>query len=160
MNKFQKFREYAPHIGVVAAILIGAVLFGLREGAPKDDGKAGADRWSLPPVPAHIAVPPTDIASVAALFYDDGAGKPKAAKANAADQKWQFVGTARTGNSITAIVVLPKRTGVLRLSQGSQLPGGEQIVAVDNGLMRYTDENGQHELRAFMPPPSPSKEEK
>ena len=158
MNKLAQFREYLPHAGIVAAILLSAVLFGLQESSRNDDGKAEADRWNLPVIPGHIVIPPTDTAAVAGLFFD-GSAKPKL-QASTVDQKWQFVGTARTGNSITAIVVLPKKTGVLRLQQGARLPNGEQIVAVDNGVMRYTDENGQHELRAFMPASSPSKEEK
>jgi hypothetical protein len=159
MNRLMQFREYLPHAGIVTAIVMAAVLFGLREGSPKNDGAAGADRWNLPNIPGRVAASPADTASVAALFYDEGGAKPKA-QANPADLKWRFVGTARTGKTLTAIIVLPKRTGVLRLEQGAKLPSGEQIVAVDNGLMRYTDESGQHELRAFASETVPSKEEK
>ena len=154
-----RFREYLPHAGIVAAIVMAAVLFGLREGSRTTDDKADENRWTLPSIPGSVAVPPDDTAAVAALFFDEVGTKPKA-QSNVADQKWRFVGTARAGNRIAAIVVLPQRTGVLRLEQGAKLPSGEQIDAVDNGLMRYTDENGQHEVRAFARPTSPNKEVK
>ena len=157
LTQITQFREYLPHAGVVAAIVMAAILFGLREGSRTSDGKADENRWTLPSIPGRVAVPPDDTAAVTALFFDEGGAKPKA-QVNAADQKWSFVGTARAGNSIAAIVVLPQRMGVLRLEQGAKLPSGEQIDSVDNGLMRYTDENGQHEVRAFARSASPSKE--
>ena len=160
MRKFAQYREYLPHAGVVAAIVLFAVLFGLHEGSQKGSNKAEGDRWHLPNIPVHVTVKPEEPATVAGLFYDEvGAAKAKAPVA-VVDQKWHFVGTTRTGNSISAVVVLPKKMGVLRLGQGAKLPNGEEIVAVDNGVMRYTDESGQHELRAFTPPPVPKKEDK
>ncbi len=144
-----RLREYLPHAGIALAMVLAGVLFGVQEPGQTALRKAEADKWRLPAANLHPQVEAEDIAATAAMFVDDDPNKKQDKTKAAPSQAWHFVGTARSGDHIAAVIVMPKVAHVMRLEQGAKLPNGEEIVSVDDGVLRYTDDAGQHELRAF-----------
>ena len=82
----------------------------------------------------------------------DGAKKVAvAAKPDAQQQAWQFIGTVRTGKSYAAMILLGGTGRVQRASEGDTLPNGEKIVDVGNGTLQIDASGTSREIKLFDP---------
>ncbi len=143
----EQLREYLPHLGAAVAIALAGVLFGLQESSQAGRAKAEPERWRLPAIAPRVDASAAQEADLEAAFLSDG--PKKADKAKTQELAWRFVGTTRSGDQTAAVIVLAKPPKVIRLEPGAKLPNGEEIVDIENGLLRYRDDTGAHELRAF-----------
>jgi hypothetical protein len=141
-----KFRDYAPHCAVMLLNIALGCLSGFFTGRVSGARVAGDAKWSLPAWNAYQKADAAKIDDAAAVFFSDAPSR-KTVKAAPVDLKaWRFVGTVKEGGQIKAVLMVGQPPRVVHVEEGGRLPNGEQISAIEDGLIRYVDESGPREL--------------
>lgn len=144
-----KLREYAPHCAAVLLIVVLGCLSGFFTGRVSSARLANDAKWSLPEWRPYQRAGAAVIDGASAVFFSDAPSRRKV-KASSVDLKaWRFVGTVNEGGQVRAVLVVGQPPRVLHVEPGGRLPNGEQISAIEDGLLRYMDENGPRELHLF-----------
>ena len=141
-----EMRAYFPHIAAVVVFAVLGVLNGLFQAMRTPADPNIREIWAVPQwAPYQAGDKRVELAKLE--IWD---GKKVAAEKSAAppQQPWRFVGTVRRGKAYAA-VILTGEGRIQRAIEGDMLPGGEKILAVENGTLQIDANGTTQQLKTF-----------
>jgi len=141
-----EMRAYFPHIAVVAVFAVLGALNGVFQAVSDPADPNIRETWSVPQWAPYQAGDKR--VELAKLEIWDGKKVAAAKPAAPPQQPWRFVGTVRKGKAYAA-VILTGEGRIQRAIEGDVLPGGEKILAVENGTLQIDANGTTQQLKTF-----------
>lgn len=109
------------------------------------------DTWALPNwSPSHADSQLSSLVDVD--MWGEKKATPLVKSPAAANQRaWHFVGTTHKGTRYLALIELGDGTEARLLAKDDELPSGEKILAVENGVLRVDADGEQQVIETFKP---------